>query len=96
MRMRDYETVANEFFEELAERGGNALPALFDELLTTRVFKSGREVGLTVDDGVRSMICGQISICDEFLRLLKAAWEAREAKASAEREDQFRKGGGGD
>ena len=93
MTLRNYEDVAEEFFTELAERGGNRLPALFDELMVTRVFKSACESGVTVDDNVAKILRGQISICDEYRNNLRMAWEAREAKANAEREFQLQKGG---
>lgn len=93
MTLRNYEEVAEEFFTELAERGGNRLPALFDELMVTRVFKSACESGVTADDNIAKILRGQISICDEFRNRLRMAWEAREAKANAERSDQFQKGG---
>ena len=94
MILRDYETVAEEFFKELVEHGGNVLPKLFSELLTTRMFKSVKEIGVTVDSDIPRLLRGQISICDEYLAKLRMAWEAREVKASAEREAQFQKGGG--
>lgn len=93
MIMRKYEEVADEFFTELAERGGNRLPALFDELMTTRIFRSASELGTVADDDIPKILRGQISICDECLNRLRMAWEAREAKANAEREARLRTGG---
>ena len=91
MILRDYETVAEEFFTELAERGGDRLPALFEEMNTVRMVKSMREMGRTVDERAILALGGQNSICDEYLTKLRMAWEAREAKAYVEREAQFRK-----
>lgn len=93
MTLRNYEDVADEFFAELVERGGNRLPALFDELMVTRVFKSACESGMTADDNIAKILRGQISICDEYRNKLRMAWESREAKANAERGSRFQEGG---